>query len=56
MRIIAGKARGRKLIPPATMETRPTLARVKEAKISTIQNNLLDTESALAAHSLALLL
>ena len=31
MRIIAGKARGRKLIPPATMETRPTLDRVKEA-------------------------
>ena len=38
MRIIAGKARGRKLIPPATMETRPTLDRVKEAMFSSIQN------------------
>lgn len=37
MRIIAGKARGHKLIPPATMETRPTLDRVKEAIFSTIQ-------------------
>ncbi|WP_305084486.1 RsmD family RNA methyltransferase, partial [uncultured Clostridium sp.] len=42
MRIIAGKARGRKLIPPSTMETRPTLDRVKEAMFSTIQNYLLD--------------
>ena len=42
MRIIAGRARGRKLIPPATMETRPTLDRVKEAMFSTIQNYLLD--------------
>ena len=38
MRIIAGKARGHKLIPPATMETRPTLDRVKEAMFSTIQS------------------
>ncbi|GAA0085426.1 16S rRNA (guanine(966)-N(2))-methyltransferase RsmD [Clostridium sp. CTA-7] len=37
MRIIAGKARGRNLIPPATMETRPTLDRVKEAMFSIIQ-------------------
>ena len=37
LRIIAGKARGHKLIPPATMETRPTLDRVKEAMFSTIQ-------------------
>ena len=37
MRIIAGKAKGRKLISPATMETRPTLDRVKEAMFSTIQ-------------------
>lgn len=42
MRIIAGRARGRKLIPPATMETRPTLDRVKEAMFSTIQNSLPD--------------
>ncbi|WP_066893851.1 16S rRNA (guanine(966)-N(2))-methyltransferase RsmD [Clostridium nigeriense] len=40
MRIIAGKARGRKLISPETMETRPTLDRVKEAMFSMIQNYL----------------
>lgn len=38
MRIIAGKGRGHKLIPPATMETRPTLDRVKEAMFSSIQS------------------
>lgn len=38
MRIIAGKARGHKLVSPATMETRPTLDRVKEAMFSSIQN------------------
>lgn len=38
MRIIAGKARGQKLISPASLETRPTLDRVKEAMFSTIQN------------------
>ncbi|MEN8434610.1 16S rRNA (guanine(966)-N(2))-methyltransferase RsmD [Clostridium septicum] len=43
MRIIAGKARGRKLIPPATMETRPTLDRVKEAMFSIIQGYLPDS-------------
>lgn len=37
MRIIAGKARGRNLISPATMETRPTLDRVKEAMFSMVQ-------------------
>ncbi|WP_244833209.1 16S rRNA (guanine(966)-N(2))-methyltransferase RsmD [Clostridium sp. BJN0001] len=37
MRIIAGKARGHKLIPPSSMITRPTLDRVKEAMFSTIQ-------------------
>jgi len=42
LRIIAGKARGRKLIPPATMETRPTLDRVKEAMFSMIQGYILD--------------
>lgn len=31
MRIISGTARGRKLIPPPTYDTRPTLDRVKEA-------------------------
>ena len=44
MRIIAGKARGRKLIPPATMETRPTLDRVKEAMFSIIQGHIMDAE------------
>lgn len=44
MRIIAGKARGRKLIPPATMETRPTLDRVKEAMFSIIQGYIMDSE------------
>lgn len=38
MRIIAGKARGRKLVSPATMETRPTLDRVKEAMFSSVQS------------------
>ena len=42
MRIIAGKARGRKLIPPASMETRPTLDRVKESMFSIIQNYIQD--------------
>lgn len=42
MRIIAGKARGRKLIPPETIETRPTLDRVKEAMFSIIQNYIQD--------------
>ena len=42
MRIIAGRARGHKLIPPATMETRPTLDRVKEAMFSSIQSYIRD--------------
>ncbi|WP_341480405.1 16S rRNA (guanine(966)-N(2))-methyltransferase RsmD [Clostridium cibarium] len=42
MRIIAGKAKGRKLISPETMETRPTLDRVKEAMFSSIQGFLRD--------------
>jgi 16S rRNA (guanine966-N2)-methyltransferase len=43
LRIIAGKARGRKLISPATMETRPTLDRVKESMFSMIQGYILDS-------------
>lgn len=43
MRIIAGKAKGRKLISPETMETRPTLDRVKEAMFSSIQSYLQDS-------------
>ncbi|WP_139904525.1 16S rRNA (guanine(966)-N(2))-methyltransferase RsmD [Clostridium thermarum] len=43
MRIIAGIAKGRKLLPPEGMETtRPTLDRVKEAMFSMIQNRLED--------------
>ncbi|MDG6882976.1 Ribosomal RNA small subunit methyltransferase D [Clostridium perfringens] len=37
MRIIAGKARGRKLLSPPTYETRPALDRVKESMFSMIQ-------------------
>lgn len=37
MRIISGKARGRKLFSPPTSETRPTLDRVKESMFSIIQ-------------------
>jgi 16S rRNA (guanine966-N2)-methyltransferase len=40
VRIIAGKARGHKLLSPATMETRPTLDRVKEAMFSSIQMHI----------------
>jgi 16S rRNA (guanine(966)-N(2))-methyltransferase RsmD len=43
MRIIAGIAKGRKLLPPEGMETtRPTLDRIKEAMFSMIQNRLED--------------
>lgn len=42
MRIIAGKARGRKILSPATLETRPTLDRVKEAMFSMIQGYIID--------------
>ncbi|PJI06630.1 MULTISPECIES: 16S rRNA (guanine(966)-N(2))-methyltransferase RsmD [Clostridium] len=38
MRIIAGRARGRKLLSPKGMVTRPTLDRVKEAMFNIIQN------------------
>jgi len=40
MRIIAGNARGRKLLSPVGMGTRPTLDRIKEAMFSIIQNKL----------------
>lgn len=45
MRIIAGLAKGRKLLPPEGMETRPTLDRVKEAMFSMIQFRLVDAEA-----------
>src|SRR5665647_581602 len=40
MRIIAGNARGRKLLSPVGMGTRPTLDRIKEAIFNIIQNKL----------------
>lgn len=42
MRIIAGRARGRKILSPPTMETRPTLDRVKESMFSMIQGYIPD--------------
>ncbi|WP_055071001.1 16S rRNA (guanine(966)-N(2))-methyltransferase RsmD [Clostridium massiliamazoniense] len=42
MRIISGRAKGRKILSPATMETRPTLDRVKEAMFSMIQGYIPD--------------
>lgn len=38
MRIIAGRARGRKLLSPEGMGTRPTLDRIKESIFNIIQN------------------
>lgn len=38
MRIIAGKAKGRVILPPDGMQTRPTLDRVKESIFGIIQN------------------
>lgn len=40
MRIISGIAKGRKLLPPLGMETRPTLDRVKESIYDIIQNKV----------------
>lgn len=40
MRIIAGTARGRKLLSPEGMGTRPTLDRIKESIFSIIQNRV----------------
>ncbi|MFL0249896.1 16S rRNA (guanine(966)-N(2))-methyltransferase RsmD [Clostridium neuense] len=40
MRIISGIAKGRKLFPPASMVTRPTLDRVKESIFDIIQNEV----------------
>lgn len=43
MRIIAGVARGRKILPPDGMQTRPTLDRVKENIFNIIQNRVNDS-------------
>lgn len=40
MRIISGRAKGRQLLSPSGMETRPTLDRVKESIFDIIQNNV----------------
>lgn len=40
MRIIAGIARGKKILPPDGMQTRPTLDRVKENIFNIIQNRI----------------
>ena len=40
MRIIAGSARGRKLLSPVGMGTRPTLDRIKESIFNIIQNKV----------------
>jgi len=40
MRIVSGRARGRKLITPAGMDIRPTTDKVKEAMFSIIQFDL----------------
>ncbi|MFU0823922.1 16S rRNA (guanine(966)-N(2))-methyltransferase RsmD [Clostridium sp.] len=42
MRIIAGIAKGKKLLPPDGMQTRPTLDRVKENIFNIIQNRIED--------------
>jgi 16S rRNA (guanine966-N2)-methyltransferase len=44
MRIISGRAKGRKIISPEGMGTRPTLDRVKESIFDIIQNNVYDTK------------
>jgi 16S rRNA (guanine(966)-N(2))-methyltransferase RsmD len=43
MRIIAGIARGKKILPPDGMQTRPTLDRVKENIFNIIQNRIVDS-------------
>lgn len=42
MRIISGRARGRKLLSPPTYDTRPTLDRIKEAMFNILQFKLID--------------
>lgn len=44
MRIIAGKFRGKKLIPPQQDNIRPTLDRVKEAMFGFLQDKLYDSK------------
>lgn len=43
MRIIAGSKKGKKILPPDGMQTRPTLDRVKENIFNIIQNRIEDS-------------
>ena len=43
MRVISGKARGTKLNSVDSLDTRPTLDRVKESLFNIIQNKIADT-------------
>ncbi|WP_461204464.1 16S rRNA (guanine(966)-N(2))-methyltransferase RsmD [Clostridium sp. DL1XJH146] len=43
MRVIAGRARGKNLLPPDGMQTRPTLDRVKENIFNIIQTRTVDS-------------
>lgn len=43
MRIISGRAKGRKILSPATNETRPTLDRIKESIFNIIQGYVVDS-------------
>ena len=44
MRIIAGRAKAKRLLSPKTEKTRPTLDRVKEAMFSIINNYIKDAD------------
>lgn len=44
MRVIAGEAKGRELLAPRGMHTRPTLAKVKEAMFGMIQFDIEDAK------------
>jgi 16S rRNA (guanine966-N2)-methyltransferase len=43
MRIISGAAKGRRLLSPEGMDTRPTLDRIKESIFNIIQNRIADS-------------
>ncbi|MPQ42439.1 16S rRNA (guanine(966)-N(2))-methyltransferase RsmD [Clostridium tarantellae] len=45
MRIISGRAKGRKILSPPTYDTRPTLDRIKESIFSMIQGYIPDAVS-----------
>ncbi|KOA20536.1 ribosomal RNA small subunit methyltransferase D [Clostridium homopropionicum DSM 5847] len=45
MRIISGIAKGKKILPPDGIQTRPTLDRVKENIFNIIQNDIVDANA-----------